>query len=599
MKRMIFLLVVVLLLAGCVTSDEGTATQVEEAGEDFGFELARDWRALAIMITLLAGMLIALAYMFGQGFDMPELKAWASVELVQIVVTLVIIISFASVLTLLDTSVAMVVNSSDLGFRCDVLENCAIQTATEYLDGLMDMARGETVSVADKALIAARLASYRIGLGSSQAFWPPFLQSYVSFSALTWARYQMELELETQLMQWHGGILSILSSQRFFVSQIAFKMAPVLLLIGAVARSFFVTRRLGGLLMAVGLGVMFVFPAMYVVNWLSLNITLFGDEVILPPGQLSCPAACQINPPEFYLLPDEPIYDEAKLYNEWGLEPDEIDDELARDVRALREGEQESLTVNGKTAYSCNFAAQTSFGPCPTICRTLPLPLGEECTFLNESHDPVIDIKKACYSIPEVCRVIREVETPDPAIEARCPSGCRTTLPLNPSCSEECLEARDYCRVAQKEGVDDPVLMPISLLVDRGELPDECEAAEACAASLEGELSCVYVQPAESMLDQCSGCIFVGEEYTVEPPLYTDCARLCGDQGPGQISPAQFAQATRGQMKGRPEVTGVSALIIPAYILPLLNIVVTLMFIRTFSPILGGDIEIPGMAKLI
>jgi hypothetical protein len=37
---------------------------------------------------------------------------------------------------------------------------------------------------------------------------------------------------------------------------------------------------------------------------------------------------------------------------------------------------------------------------------------------------------------------------------------------------------------------------------------------------------------------------------------------------------------------------------LPAYVLPLFNIVATLVFIKGLSTILGGDIEIPGISKV-
>ena len=52
-------------------------------------------------------------------------------------------------------------------------------------------------------------------------------------------------------------------------------------------------------------------------------------------------------------------------------------------------------------------------------------------------------------------------------------------------------------------------------------------------------------------------------------------------------------------MVGREDIKSISKMMIPAYVLPLLNILVTLMFIKTFSQILGGDIEIPGVPKVL
>ena len=43
----------------------------------------------------------------------------------------------------------------------------------------------------------------------------------------------------------------------------------------------------------------------------------------------------------------------------------------------------------------------------------------------------------------------------------------------------------------------------------------------------------------------------------------------------------------------------ITKVIIPALVLPMFNLVITFIFIRTLSPMLGGDIDIPGMMKMI
>ncbi len=635
--KLVFISVVMLLLLGCTTPTDGTTQQqAEQAGEDFGFELTRDWRVLSIMLTLLSGLLVALAYLFGQGFEMPELKAWAGVELVQIVATLVIIVSFSAVLTLLDNAVAMAINANDIGFTCDFLENCAIKTANSYLNGLIELSMGEIKDTANNALLSSWLSSLRAGLGTETAFWPPLLQTYFSSGIPELVKHAMYVEYYSQTMQFQAGILSMLSSQQFFVQEISFKIAPIILLMGIVARSFFFTRKLGGMMMAAGLGIMFVFPGMYVVNWLTLNITLFGDDILLATGG-QCPATCSMSFPQYYVggksLPDAAAVREY-LAELGRIGPEEaLSEQDAAKLRKLRTGESaserigESSSGGGVSIYSCEAAAKNEDigGYCPSMCREVPLPLTKDCTVepnpevermcdpLNPilpeeqcsviANDPESKRKKTCNAMPDECKIIRTVQEPDATRSAQCSVECKTTLPLKYDCSNDCLEARDYCRVAQKKFSDsgELELIDIARLVDMGRLPPECIKADSCAQSLNPQQSCVYVHPANEIIDRCSACIFTEPEYTLDPPTYTNCAKLCDDSPSGapMVSTTQFAKASEEGMFGREETKAVSALIIPAYILPLLNIVVTLMFIRTFSPIFGGDIEIPGVSKLI
>jgi hypothetical protein len=229
---------------------------------------------------------------------------------------------------------------------------------------------------------------------------------------------------------------------------------------------------------------------------------------------------------------------------------------------------------------------------------------------MNES-----DAKLACYKMPQQCiisRVTGDVASSD--VNEKCPTYCRTQLPLSRSCSDDCLnweKVPDYCRVAKVALVGAvPTEIPISARIDgkfngkplqeQDTLPEDCEdAAKYCKGSLNSpENSCIYYQPSADLYDLCSGCIFVDKQFQYTPAANADCGKLCGTNTPS-LTTAQAAQAIKARMYGDDSIISVAALMIPAYILPLLNVVVTLMFIRSFSPILGGDFDIPGVSKLL
>jgi hypothetical protein len=62
--------------------------------------------------------------------------------------------------------------------------------------------------------------------------------------------------------------------------------------------------------------------------------------------------------------------------------------------------------------------------------------------------------------------------------------------------------------------------------------------------------------------------------------------------------PSAYTKIDEEGLVGTSEIKNVSKLMVPAYLLPLFNIVATLIFIRTFSGMIGGDIEIPGISKI-
>jgi hypothetical protein len=112
------------------------------------------------------------------------------------------------------------------------------------------------------------------------------------------------------------------------------------------------------------------------------------------------------------------------------------------------------------------------------------------------------------------------------------------------------------------------------------------------------EQSCIFIVPKET--GNCEECLFVNDFLNFNPPVIFDCTMLCGDEmpGPTAISSSDFAKLSSKGMYGTEDIKSISGFILPAYILPLFNILVTIMFIKTFSPLLGGDIEIPGLSKV-
>ena len=100
------------------------------------------------------------------------------------------------------------------------------------------------------------------------------------------AQNVLNMDKYSIIFEYYQNLLASMEAQRFFVQQISFNMAPVVLAIGIVLRSFFFSRKLGGLLMSIAIGVMFFFPGMYIFDWLTLNMTVNGDKPLGTRHQL-------------------------------------------------------------------------------------------------------------------------------------------------------------------------------------------------------------------------------------------------------------------------------------------------------------------------
>jgi len=745
-------LLVLFIFFALSTLIEGAPFPEEELGYIGETGPLSDWRAISVMVALVSVMFIVLAYLAGKSLDMPDLRAWATSELSQAMVTVLIVLFIVVIIGFANWGVSVIVNTTNLpGITCapdDVAGNCAIAVADGYLTSLIEVGKKAAVEVAEDNVDAMFEGTRRFGGYAKPLIFPiPLLQlaSYGSF----YAHRLLDAERYSIVFEYWVNVLSILYSQLFFINEIAFKVAPALLGLGIVARAFFVTRKLGGLLMAVALGVMFILPMMYVFNWVTLNVTLFGDKAIGGSGE-PCPEACKARPPLFYSGEGAILNSTRDLIQYLEMDDEEADDNWDI-IISLKNGSETTLPFtkpNGDiiTIHSCEGEANNDFGYCPIECRELPYPLDMVCTLRNVSQ-PNNWTEKACAHLPEQCKVIRSNPPDDAAkLDELCPSKCRVIPPLKSNCDvEKCLDAPHMCRVTYYDALNlrpgkcaDDVLDCMSIITGDGctigdclDLDTKCKGVypgglgqgwtwvsmpnpnnpaeiklvrydkegriagyevdeafftvgdplfdEACSNGAAGnvddfnqcmlihgrmsegeeacmetkncfencgyqelnadirncidsyddckstepnplcgsdaldcpvdirnpEESCVYIMPrpedptGKGRYANCELCLMVPSAYIFNPPVEDRCAELCSGKEPPKVSPGTFTKMSRGGMVGRTEIKNISAMMLPAFILPLLNIAVTIMFIKTLSPMLGGDIEIPGMPKII
>ncbi|MBI5222946.1 hypothetical protein HY990_00840 [Candidatus Micrarchaeota archaeon] len=589
--------------------------------------LISDWRAMSLSLSILSVIIISIVVMLATAFDISELKAWASSELTQVFSTALIVLLLSGSLTFMDMIVGQIVNGSNLGFTCSGTSICAVAVANNYLDGLIQIGVGTSSTALNDYALASKISSIRPTVFSQIFIYPvPLLQPQISF--LPGAGYLLDLDRTIQVVETLSNILSSLYAQKFFVSEISFKLAPILLGLGVVARSFFFTRRIGGLLIAVGIGVMYVFPLMYVFDWLSLNVALSGGSS-LGIDATTCPVQCMAQLPHFYIEENNLSFSSRAALYSYLDSSRAISSGANITIFHLDRGDQETATFGSFTVHSCNV------NPCPTECRELPFPQSPSCfanasfcanlpvqckltRYADTSETAAADLVSCpltCRSVPPLksnCSVSTSLSThsvfcseaaSNPAVAALCPVICASS-PSDPICSSStamvpddplnCLDAKDYCRFARSD----------SLSVRPSNCRSDSPASYSCPASLDANQSCVWVLPPQSLLDshRCDGCLFVKKESTLNPPIIGSCADLCGASGvvgPRKVSPSEFARRSSEGMVGKEDLKSIATLYLPGFLLPLLNIVITLMFIRSFSQFLGGDVDIPGLVRII
>ncbi|MFH2106245.1 MAG: hypothetical protein ABII22_03215 [Candidatus Micrarchaeota archaeon] len=676
MKRTILfillLLFATLTFADAVPADPGNMVTVTTTAQSSGFEFANSWMQIALILIMLMLILASIAFMFGKAFNLPSLLAFARVEIVQILTNALIIVFIFAIITFVDVLMVGLVNDSGLpGVTCDADQYCIGVVATAYTNDLVDLIDSDINSDLGKSITAGAASAESSGLSCHKLFDPWWIPCY-GFMSVGWAteRYKsMDVDRYAIDLEYYNSYLSSLLAQKFFVERVIPAFAPFILFLGIITRSFFATRKLGGLLIAIALGVMFVFPLMFVFNWMSLNIMLYGDKAI-GGSESNCPLECQKAFPIAYDIndPDNPkiFYTKAELRS--GLVQEGVPaDQLELKLENLIAGQEGNENIG--TITSCN---ATFYASCPQLCRQLPLPTGASCWGNLESE-------KGCSAYPEECKLKQIIEDPVPEKVELCAregeanptsSFCKTILPMKSDCdigtarfvyitkrfnedfpdtfsidsepigfnlpdscysdcsydnegvlkcpdsctnqlrnwgyeispyfgfrveqtSGNCLLAKPSCRVVYRESYD-------ANHGARGTGEKECDInARTCPASLDPYQSCVYILPKNGA--QCSDCLKVEEDYQYSPAIRKTCADLCGaGMNKGKASTTgDIVKNSGSDYVGPEDVKNVSKFMIPAFVLPLMNILVTLMFIKTMSAMLGGDIEIPGLSKVL
>jgi hypothetical protein len=186
-----------------------------------------------------------------------------------------------------------------------------------------------------------------------------------------------------------------------------------------------------------------------------------------------------------------------------------------------------------------------------------------------------------------------------------CPSVCRIEEPLTPTDPPPdpappylCLA---YPENAGKACKDCPVLCRRSsdLLSYVQECPPECMLSTNPTTGCTD--ACRLDDPPVKV---CEGCFDCDMDCTYYPAIRTDCSDLCSDEalaGPVDVLPNDFLRSLPGAKTSEDGAwaKSIGVLYVPAVVLPLFCIVVVIAFIRILSPILGGDIEIPGLGRII
>lgn len=687
--RLLLILTIMLGLTYPLADIPDTPTYHPEGpGSDWLTSILVRWKLVsAILLAIMLSILVILR-MINNSLNNRYLSMWINTELNQLFVNALIIGLLILVIGWLDMMSDTIVQEvlTDLSFNTSSgAPPKYIQVADYYLDSYIEVARKDAYHLLRQNVELGKLATTRHG-------WNLQTLPYLAESDNKNAYKRMDMVRNNVIFTHYGRIISSLYIQKIFLDSIGVYVGPFLLLLGVVLRSFFLTRRAGGLFMSIGIGIMFFYPLTYTLMTYTLRLTVAGYN-LAPEVSPECPPECGVSPPLGYNTSNQSqviSMDDILPYIPPGSS---ITDYLSNMTFAQELEDEHNITLCDYACQGCPVSCrvlvpefgecgcnETACAMCPNVCKIVRVRSDcldpDSSAYCPEDECPMVcrtnytlmieHADEDCGDCPNSCRVryaevqvdpsepshLRLVVDPEPPEECRglgasvyqdclnCNAYAIVVRTNSTRCDDLCSGCPDYCRIRDTDGNDvssDPnsasacgscatcpdsckveILSPGTHSVAGSvvECPEYSEVPMICRwdpsyttlpsvcdsynLTLPEECTAHEIVP-ESM---CDGCVKCEHDCTIIPPIRTDCGKVCGGIPNGYLTestPKELLSGlnTIGAKNVFQDTKNVGILYLPAYILPLLSVILTLSFITGLSKVLGGEIEIPGLEKLI
>ncbi|GEM_PF-2283741 len=571
-------LFILLLLAALLFAQPPQPPTYTEAFEKlpqttFVSTVLSNWQLVAITLLLISLMVAVFATVGGKAFGLSALEAWGKSELGEIFINALIIIFILAFLGFLDSLASQII-------PC-VQGNCIAQSASEYLGDYLKEVRNVAKDIYSDAIGNGKISSLSFGFGSDTFLTmqlPAELYYYVSSRPN--AGLAVYLTRDQVLMDYLSSAYALLLAQKFFLDNVAFVLGPVFILTGVILRSFFLTRRWGGTLIAVGFGAMVVFPGMFLLTFATTE-NKFSTDVAYDFGE-QCPIECRMLTPVAYNLTDGISYAELiAIAREKGWTNEQLE--------GIYNGSIEKL--DGLS--SCNYPPV-----CPSSCRVLPYPIENSfCADAQKNCSEILGEREKCF----VNRIVLE---PDYEKLKEVDSRCRIVAPFSIPTSDDYCPL--FCRAVYTNGTSYCYNhINYDTFKCESHYPSNPEQiwknantsfyAENRAGMIEAaEQTSVYIIHEDMKDADCRALLdFQDPGFGYNPPVFANCEYHCTTQ-----TPTQTHSAT-GTLTSIKYVESVAKIMINAYLLPLFNIAATIVFISGLASFLGGELFVPALGELV
>lgn len=544
-----------------------------------------NWQLVALLLLLISALLSSIAIAAGKGFGMAQLEAWGKMELEQVFVNVVVILFILSFISLIDTL------SADI-LRCGQY-NCIAHYALTYLDDYTEQVKTQMEDVFEDGVQMGKISSltltYSGGFFTNKivdklmggGWFPQLMGKLMYFSTVSFSpagHFTLYLMRDQIVFNNLATAYVSLTAQKFFLSSLAFTLGPFFILAGVVLRSFFLTRRWGATLIAVGFGAMIVFPALFILAYATTD-NKFSTDVA--PTLSTCPLECQTYPPVAFNKTDPSqtfsyveLFDYA-VENEW---PEERFEGI----------------VNGSTPEYDDVVTCNNFD-CPGACRSLPYQYGTTAC----GNSSAIKECRLLYESKPKCFVSRVAVNVDFEKIKDVPSECRVVAPLK--IDEKLANCTSKCMAVYTNGENYCVERPPGCTTPQGDFKGIWEQANYSfyENNMEGMVDAakqtsVYIIHENSKEADCSVLLNLDDPgFGYLPPVFLSCHIHCVDRVPSQT------YSSTGMLSGIKFVDVTGKIMINAYLLPLFNIAATIVFISGLASWLGGELFVPAIGELI
>ncbi|MFA6035865.1 MAG: hypothetical protein WC759_02810 [Candidatus Micrarchaeia archaeon] len=562
-SKQLFALAFLLLFAGIAAAQPGPGPAEQEVTESW---LQDNWIGACLVVVFITIFFLAICYMIAEGTNSRELKAWTITELFQagmslvILILLVILFAFLSTLSssMADTLTANTPATS--GFHCTTAE-CHIDLANKYLvtvreEVALPYARHELKS----AVKAIGDSTFKVSLVAVDLI--PFFFS--GFSIRPYAGKSILADRHMLLFDYASRLSGALTAQEKFLTILQTGLVPLLLIGGVLLRSIFFTRRVGGLMIAIAIGLFTVFPLVYLLAWYTqpIDISVLRNDVA-------------------------------------GATPDED----------LDNGEL-LLTYPARTTVQCVQRCDASLNSdCKSACTT-------SCTNAAGTLDPI------CYGRCAVSRTDPSFlcdSTP------ACQSFC--TSPSQPDDFSTCAQkkmADDYPTAGTCNyliiALNDPYATECGICPSKSSPSGDNADCRRVFRHADDDLTdgvqngllytfnemkpflstCLATPEITTACESCYNAFPTHESLTISADPDTVSKFMPVQGSADQVgSPIYSGLTDFGGVRGGGDVQGMGLLIMVGAILPMFDFILTITFVKGLSPLFGGDIDIEGLMRLI